>query len=424
MAEFLKYGETWVRKDEKGAMFPVVDRDTIQGLKTGQLPYRSEGINRPLYFAPEDFSPGGLINPSGAKFDRNTGNPIVENAPTGSTSSADLGSLIKQKLISALTNYQGVTNTAELETRRQTLLRQQLLSSPYSPEGESTLTGAQKLSLLRNKGTEFEPELKSLEEQILKAKQGDQNALDSLTKLTSLAKDAGIFGVEEKHSPIYYEWKDAQASGYKGTLNEYANMDANRRKSVTNIMTDSGMNSKQVATFNSLVDKQNKSPLVAAADRTIVVDTVAEQLKKDPKNSSLQLSFIYSFIQMLDTYQSAVREGEIGIMSGTQGLGDKLANIPDKISQGTILSTSVINQYIATAKMLSNSIKAEAKKKKSGFASQAKVSGIENAWKEYSAGLDTEQPKTPVTIRVKRKKDGATGTINADEYDPSLYTKI
>jgi len=34
---------------------------------------------------------------------------------------------------------------------------------------------------------------------------------------------------EDKHSPIYYEWKDAQASGYKGNLNQYMSEDANRK---------------------------------------------------------------------------------------------------------------------------------------------------------------------------------------------------
>jgi len=416
MPQFIKQGNSFYRKDENGSLYLVSDPDTMKGLGSGQLPYYAIGGNRTLKFADEPATQA----PSST--------PPVSNSSSGTT---DINSLIKEKLLGAINNYKGV-DTSTLEQKRQELLRKQLVSSPYSEEGEKTLTGSQKLSLLRDKGSQFEPELKSIEEQILKAKQGDAQSMSNLKDIISVAKDAGLFGAEGGYqSGLGKEYSDYVANEKANgntkvmSLNEYANMDANRKKSVTNISnTDGGLNPKQVTVFNGIVGKYQNSPLVKAADRTIVVDTVSTELKKDPKNASLQLSFIYSFIQMLDTYQSAVREGEIGIVSGTQGLADKLSNLPDKISQGTLLSTDVINRYISTAKILSDSIKGGANRKKTDYGSQANVAGVGDAWKEYLAGTETTTKSAPVTIKVKRKSDGATGTINIDEYNPALYTKI
>ena len=396
MAQFTKIGNTYFRQDDSGQLFPVTDKDTQTGLDSGHLPYSAVENNRGLTFA-------------------STQTPSTNQSSSPSSSEpTDIASLIKTRLVSALGSYRGVTDVSQLESKRQELLRKRLLAAPYSAESESTLTGAAKLSLLRARGTELDPEIKSLEEQIIKAKQGDSDSLNSLSKLLSIAKDTGVLGAEGYQSSLGKEYADYVADensrGNKKvmTLNEYANMDANRKRAITGV--DGGMTTTQNATFKTLTEQQSKSPLVAAADRTIVVDTVSKQLKKDPKNASLQLSFIYSFVQMLDTYQSAVREGEIGILSGTQGLSDKLSNIPDKIAQGTMLAPDVMNNYIKTAEMLSSSIKAGADTKRKDYASRAKVAGIEKQWKEYTSGIESKTEEVPETKIVKDKTTGKETT--------------
>lgn len=47
-----------------------------------------------------------------------------------------------------------------------------------------------------------------------------------------------------EHSPIYKEYQDAIASGYKGSFEDYQNADANRRKSVVNVNTGGGQMSQ------------------------------------------------------------------------------------------------------------------------------------------------------------------------------------
>lgn len=198
----------------------------------------------------------------------------------------------------------------------------------------------------------------------------------------SLQSGSGIVG-----EYMYYK-KQAEAAGQVPMdFNAYQNADANRKKSIAaaGIAGSSGLNSKQVTIFNSLVDKQNKSPLIAANDRAVILKDVTLNLEKDPTNAALQVSFIYSMIQALDTYQSAVREGEIGLLSSTQGLGDKISNLPQKIQNGTPLSKNKINEYIGVAKMLTSSIESAAKKKQDAFAKQAEVAGVGEAFNDYQS---------------------------------------
>ena len=439
MAAFKQINGGFYRQDDSGQLYAVADKETLTALKSGQLAYSVEPNTRALTFADPNnpnynsksadlFRTLSIGSASGT----NPAAPTKLPSSGATTSSADFSSILKSKLTAALTNYKGVTDVSQLEARRQELLRKQLLSSPYSSASEEVLTGAQKLSLMRSQGSEYEPLIKSLEEQITSAKSGDQTSIDAIAKLASVANalgiDVGTGG--EMQSTMGKEYsdysKDQKARGLPVmSLNEYANMDANRKRAVTIV---GGMTPSQTTTFNSIVDKYNKSPLVMANDRTIVLKTISEQLKKDPKNAALQVSFIYSLIQALDTYQSSVREGEIGLIGGTQGLADTIRNLPDKIAQGTILNEVVLNRYLSSADTLVQSIQSAADIKKKQFGSQASTAGVGDAWSTYQSGLgstpDSPAASTPKTMRVKRIKDGATGTILESEYDPKLYKKI
>lgn len=220
---------------------------------------------------------------------------------------------------------------------------------------------------------------------------------------------------------LFYE-KRAKAAGLAPMdFNQYQTVDANRRKSIAaaGVANDSGLNPKQVTIFNGIVDKQNKSPLIAANDRAVVLRDVAASLKADPKNAALQVSFIYSMIQALDTYQSAVREGEIGLLSSTQGLGDKISNLPDKIMAGTPLSTNKVNEYLGVARLLTDSINSAAEKKRQGFAAQAKVAGVGGAFDEYQAAVSNIN-----TNPLKPEQDAQAAVDAAVKENVELQKKV
>ncbi len=192
---FVRVGQTYFRQDDSGQLYAVTDKDTMNSLKTGQLPYSSRGDSTGLSFAstPDTSATRSLAfgsNPPPASTSITAPQPQTQGVQEGAV---DIKYEIQKKLAASLTKYAGVSNVSELEARRQSLLRQQLLSAPYSEQGESTLTGTQKLSLLRSKGEQYEPEIRSLEEQIAKARQGDEDSIQRLSQLSTIANQMGLF---------------------------------------------------------------------------------------------------------------------------------------------------------------------------------------------------------------------------------------
>lgn len=227
-------------------------------------------------------------------------------------------------------------------------------------------------------------------------------------QLKKIAKDYGV-SVEDittGYQTLKSEQEAAQAEAEaKGAFNlsegqarydAQGNLIASRAKTYApkdgGLDITSSMTPKQVAIFNSLVDKQNKSPLIAANDRASILATTTNELENDTRNSALQVSFIYSLIQALDTYQSAVREGEIGLIGSTQGVYDQIANLPAKISGGSTLSDAKVRQYINVARTLKNSIESAATAKRNAFAKQAEIVGIGDAFNEYNNSVYTRNP--------------------------------
>lgn len=199
----------------------------------------------------------------------------------------------------------------------------------------------------------------------------------------------------------YYAYaRDAKSRNIQPmSFDEYQTKDANRKARIAaagaSVVAGTDMTSKQQAVFNSIVDKQNKSPLIMANDRAMILKKITEEVAKDPSNAALQVSFIYSMIQALDTYQSAVREGEINLIAGTQGLGEKIENLPSKIEQGNPLNPTKIKEYVAVSNTLTNSINNAANAKKNTFKAQASINGIGKQYNEWDS-LVGEMNKTEV----------------------------
>jgi len=191
MANFTKVGQTFFRQDPSGQMFAVTDRDTLNGLKNGQLPYSAVENTRGLSFAG-----------TGQQSSANSASAVEPNT---AANGLDIKSTLSALLQKSLKNYQGVSNVAELEERKQALLKQSMLSSPgkYAPGGDvASLGAAGATSALENVGSEFNPAIRELEIQVNQARQGDELALQNLTKLLSLGKDAGLFGEEQRETSL------------------------------------------------------------------------------------------------------------------------------------------------------------------------------------------------------------------------------
>ena len=176
------------------------------------------------------------------------------------------------------------------------------------------------------------------------------------------------------------EYEYAKSQGYAGDYIQYQNDDANRKIAIQN---GSGLSGPQLTAFNSLADKQNKSPLIAAADRTLILSDSINKAKADPNNGALQLNLVYSYIQALDTYQSAVREGELGLVNSIDSKLGQFSNYIQQINSGQIVRPEVIQQMADAASNIVKVIQEGAERKRQQFKSQADVQGLGDVWNKY-----------------------------------------
>jgi hypothetical protein len=148
-----------------------------------------------------------------------------------------------------------------------------------------------------------------------------------------------------------------------------------------------GVTPQQNATFQQIAGAYERSPLVRAADRTIVLDQAIKQIEKNPSDPAAQLNLAYSYIQALDTYQSAVREGELQNLGV---LGTRLQQFALELNrvanEGAFLPPAVAKNIATNAKTLVSTIKAGSVAKRQEFRSRAQVSGVGEMWDQFVAG--------------------------------------
>lgn len=201
----------------------------------------------------------------------------------------------------------------------------------------------------------------------------------------------------EKHSPAYLEYQDAVDSGYKGTFSQYQTEDANRKISIAKAGANGLTPYQGVQVFDSIVGKYNASPLIQAADRTPVLKDSINAIRKDPNNAALQLNLSYAYIQALDTYQSAVREGELSLVNSIDSKIGQLGNSVQQIQNGQIVRSDVALQIATAAEGIVNTINSAAKSKANSFQSQADVAGVGDKFKQFTGGFSPsyDQQITP-----------------------------
>lgn len=133
------------------------------------------------------------------------------------------------------------------------------------------------------------------------------NAIISATDLGTAYRAAGIYG--RGGTGIVGEYNRAVAGGYTGSFDDYQTADANRKRSIiTN--AEAGLNFRQQNTLNSTINKYFQSDGLKSMSRAQTMQSIVNEIEKNPSAGGAQLALIYSFIKVLDT-DSAVREGEI-----------------------------------------------------------------------------------------------------------------
>lgn len=261
---------------------------------------------------------------------------------------------------------------------------------------------------------------------------------------------AGAGWTAKETAQSIQEYNFAVKNGYKGSYTQYQNEDANRKIAIAKagqINGEFGLSSSQATLFNNIVTKYNASPLIAAADRTIVLKNSIEQARKNPSDGATQLNLIYSYVQALDTYQSAVREGELGLVNSIDSKVGKLSNYVQQVQNGQIIRPEVAKEIADAADNLVNTINQGAKAKSKSYESQADTLGLGAPWRKYQSGFQasfadkTPQQKVEQAVQSSGKtyqqiisgapvgqiavvQDGIAGYIPVNEFDPSKQVKM
>lgn len=179
----------------------------------------------------------------------------------------------------------------------------------------------------------------------------------------------------------------------------------------------------QVSAFNSIVGKYNASPLVQASDRTVVLKNSIDQVRGNPSDGATQLNLVYSYVQALDTYQSAVREGELALVNSIDSKVGKLSNYITQIQDGQVVRPEVAKDIANAAEKLVSTIDEGAKNKAKSFESQAKVVGLGSQWKEYTDGFTQSYNNAEVPVYTDVSNADLLGLTEEDFIDPnSIYT--
>lgn len=209
----------------------------------------------------------------------------------------------------------------------------------------------------------------------------------------------------------YYVEQEKLAGRTPKSFAAYQEMDANWKRPVTPRLSDQGFSPQQTITFNQIAGAYQRSPLMRASDRTVVLRDAAANIEKNPNDAASQLALAYGWIQALDTYQSAVREGELQLAGSIATRWQTLQMEANKVAtQGAIMPPDVAKLMAANSRELIRTIESGKKQKEREFASQAKVSGVGDMWDKYVAGFSPE-PTTPPPAAATTPAAPATAPI-------------
>lgn len=206
-----------------------------------------------------------------------------------------------------------------------------------------------------------------------------KTALDYQMDKNKLASDAQGTAFDQSFKLKQFE-EDKRQFGL-----EYAQQ---QQKIANDKAGSGGLTPGQTTAFNAIVAKYNASPLIQAADRTAVLKNAITDINKDPNDAALQLNLAYAYIQALDTYQSAVREGELSLVNSIDSKIGQFGNSISQITNGQIVRPEVAKQIAEAAGSIVSTINTAAQRKAESFKSQANTVGLGSYWGQYIGGFE------------------------------------
>lgn len=262
----------------------------------------------------------------------------------------------------------------------------------------SSLIGAspaQQESVISAEKQSFEPTIGGARKLI----QESDTAIKNFEQLLNISNKLGIVGAVTPTKEVVEGYKNAIRGGANPSVipddvrgkvlsqltpQDWAVWSEQNKKGVVDELS----RAQKTNTFNRIVDSLNRSPLIQASERTPVLKNSIASVRKNPSNAALQLNLSYSYIQALDTYQSAVREGELANLNS---IDSKIGNIQgwvQTIQRGQVVRPEVAKQIASAAEEVLNAINSAAGQKAKSFKSQADVAGVGTEFDQYMRGFN------------------------------------
>jgi hypothetical protein len=250
------------------------------------------------------------------------------------------------------------------------------------------------------------------------------SAIDQLSRLQAQKANekAGRTGLYEIDPNMAFspdqirQQRGAADAFYDEQLGKYAGM-AQKESTASGKTQFGDLTSTQASMLNNIITRYEKSPLIQAVDRTPILSKSIESIYTNPSDAALQMNLSYAYIQALDTYQSAVREGELSNLNTIDSrIGDIQKEI-SKITGGQIVRPETAIKIADAAKELVTTIKTAAKNKSQSYRSNAAVFGLQDAWDAYTGGFTPEYDRV-ITVETP------SGVANVNPNDPISWDSL
>lgn len=234
------------------------------------------------------------------------------------------------------------------------------------------------------------------------------SAIDQLSRLQAQKANekAGRTGLYEIDPNMAFspdqirQQRGAADAFYDEQLGKYAGM-AQKESTASGKTQFGDLTSTQASMLNNIITRYEKSPLIQAVDRTPILSKSIESIYTNPSDAALQMNLSYAYIQALDTYQSAVREGELSNLNTIDSrIGDIQKEI-SKITGGQIVRPETAIKIADAANELVTTIKSAAKNKAQSYKSNANVFGLGDQWDAYVSGFT---PEYDVQVNVENNE--------------------
>jgi hypothetical protein len=202
---------------------------------------------------------------------------------------------------------------------------------------------------------------------------------------------------EDKPPVSYQEYKLAQQDGFKGTYQEYQDLDANRKRPVTNINVEAAKDQK---TFDNIVGIKkafNQEPIYKAYQE---IQSAYGQINEGIKAKSPAGDLVTAtkFMKLLDP-TSVVRESELALAMKAGGALDRLENYVENVAKGTKLTPKQRDDFHNLANKFNNLAVQQYNSKRNEWADVAKSHNLNpnlavgnEANLEFKSGVNPNNP--------------------------------